>query len=189
MTISWFEISTNNSWYASKLTNRKFYDINELYEYLLLNLNFWKSILQLPRFIELLKYSYWIDNKQDCANTYHGSLFYSFSIWRILHWIDSYNYNIYIYIFNVKPTFYIYVRILTWKKTIHKYFWLVVKRHDKIHYLIGYAFVSSDNIFTGLQSDGKKPAWKFFIIISHFSEALDIFPNNGTRVNNNNEFL
>lgn len=95
----------------------------------------------------------------------------------------------YIYIFNVEPIFYIHVRILTWKETIQKYFLLVVKRHDKIHYLIGYAFVSSDNIFTGLQSDGKKPAWKFFIIISHFSEALDIFPNNGTRVNNNNEFL
>lgn len=97
-----------------------------------------------------------------------------------------------IYIYIQRQAYILYTRrILTWKKTIHKYFWLVnvVKRHDKIHYLIGYAFVSSDNIFTGLQSDGKKPAWKFFIIISHFSEALDIFPNNGTRVNNNNEFL
>lgn len=174
MTISWFEISTNNSWYASKLTNRKFYDINELYEYLLLNLNFWKSILQLPRFIELLKYSYWIDNKQDCANTYHGSLFYSFSIWRILHWIDSYNYNI--YIFNVKPTFYIHVRILTWKKTIHKYFWLVVKRHDKIHYLIGYAFVSSDNIFTGLQSDGKNLLENSLLSFHIFPRLWTFFP-------------
>lgn len=106
MTISWFEISMNNSWYVSKLTNRKFYNINELYEYILLNWNFWKSILQLPRFIELLKYSYRIGNKQDCANAYHGNLFYSYST--LYHTESIHNYSTCIYIYSMSSLHFIY---------------------------------------------------------------------------------